>query len=71
MASGVAFAMTNADIWVAVTLIGVTTFAFSAVGVKIGNLFGTKYKKKAELAGGLILILMGLKILIEHLSGKA
>ena len=71
MASGVAFAMTDANIWIAVVLIGVITFAFSAVGVKIGNLFGTKYKKKAELAGGLILILMGLKILIEHLSGNA
>ncbi len=71
MASGVAFAMTDANIWVAVAFIGVITFAFSAVGVKIGNIFGTKYKNKAELAGGLILIVMGLKILIEHLSGKA
>lgn len=71
MASGVAFAMTSANIWIAVALIGVITFAFSAVGVKIGNLFGTKYKKKAELAGGSILILMGLKILIEHLCGNA
>ena len=71
MASGVAFAMTSANIWVAVAFIGVITFAFSAAGVKIGNLFGTKYKNKAELAGGLILIIMGLKILIEHLSGKA
>lgn len=71
LAAGVSFAVTGADIGFAVLFIGVTTFLFSAVGVKIGNVFGTKYKSKAEIVGGLILILMGLKILIEHLCGKA
>ena len=71
LAAGVSFAVTGANIWFAIACIGVTTFLFSAVGIKIGNLFGTKYKNKAEFVGGLILILMGLKILIEHLSGKA
>ncbi|MBR6826331.1 MAG: manganese efflux pump [Oscillospiraceae bacterium] len=71
LAAGISFAVTGADIWFAVSCIGVITFLFSAVGVKIGNVFGTKYKSKAEAVGGLILILMGLKILIEHLCGKA
>ena len=71
LAAGVSFAVTGANIWFAIGCIGVTTFLFSAVGIKIGNLFGAKYKNKAEFVGGLILILMGLKILIEHLSGKA
>ena len=50
----------------AVLLIGVITFALSMVGVKVGNVFGTKYKAKAELAGGIILILLGVKIMLEH-----
>ena len=70
-ATGVSFAVTDTNIWLAIALVGATTFAFSAAGVKIGNVFGTKYKSKAELAGGLILILMGAKILIEHLTGAA
>lgn len=52
---------------IAVCIIGVTTFTISCVGVKIGNVFGEKYKRKAEIAGGIILILIGLKIIIEHL----
>ena len=52
----------------AVCLIGITTFVCSAAGLKVGNLFGLKYKAKAELAGGIILILIGLKILLEHLG---
>lgn len=51
---------------IGVCLIGVTTFALSCAGVKIGNLFGTRYRAKAVLAGGVILILIGLKILLEH-----
>ena len=51
---------------IGVSLIGVTTFVLSCIGVKVGNVFGTKYKSKAELAGGLILICIGLKILLEH-----
>ena len=50
---------------------GLTTFVFSVAGVKIGNLFGSRYQSKAELVGGLILIAMGFKILVEHLLGKA
>ncbi len=67
LAVGVTFAFLEVQIVPAILLIGVTTFAISAAGVKIGNVFGTKYKSKAELAGGIILILLGIKILIEHL----
>ena len=69
LAIGVSMALAgNVNIWVAITLIGITTCVTSALGVKIGNLFGSKFKKKAELAGGIILILLGLKILLEHLG---
>lgn len=71
LATGVSFAVTGTNIWIAISIVGVTTFAFSAVGVKIGNIFGAKYQKKAELAGGVILIALGIKILAEHLSGAA
>lgn len=68
LAVGVTFAfLPDIPIVPAVSFIGVITFLFSALGMKIGNVFGTKYKSKAELAGGIILILIGLKILIEHL----
>ena len=50
------------------TFIGCTTFILSAIGVKVGNVFGMKYKSKAEFVGGLILVLMGIKILLEHLG---
>ena len=66
--SGITFAFLKVHIIAAVSFIGVTTFVISAAGVKIGNVFGTKYKSKAELAGGIILILLGLKILLEHLG---
>lgn len=66
LAVGVGFAFLGVDIWLSALLIGVTTFVLSAVGVKIGGVFGAKYKSKAELAGGIILILIGLKILLEH-----
>lgn len=56
------------SIWVAITLIGLTTFLLSVLGVRLGNRFGSKYEKKAELVGGLILILLGVKILVEHLG---
>ena len=55
-------------IFSAVAFIGVVTFCFSVAGVKIGNVFGTRYKTGAELAGGVILILLGIKILLEHLG---
>lgn len=67
LAIGITFAFLQVNITSAVIFIGLTTFSFSFVGVRIGNVFGLKYKSKAELCGGVILILMGLKILIEHL----
>lgn len=51
---------------IAVIIIGITTFILSMIGVKVGNIFGTKYKNKAEFAGGVILILLGIKIIVEH-----
>lgn len=68
LAVGVSFAFLSVNIGAAVSFIGVITFVLSMVGVKVGSLFGAKYKSKAELAGGIILILMGLKILLEHLG---
>ncbi len=69
LAVGVSFALLpDVNILAAVLFIGVITFILSAVGVKVGNIFGAKYKSKAEIAGGTILILMGLKILLEHLE---
>lgn len=68
LAIGVTFAFLSVDIVPAVSFIGIITFACSFIGVKIGNIFGARYKSKAELAGGIILILMGSKILIEHLG---
>ena len=68
LAVGVSFAFLSVNIGAAVSFIGVITFVLSMVGVKVGSLFGAKYKSKAELAGGVILILMGLKILLEHLG---
>lgn len=69
LAVGVTFAFLKVAIVPAVSFIGITTFIFSAAGVLIGNIFGAKWKNKAEFAGGAILILIGLKILIEHLAG--
>lgn len=68
LAVGVTFACLNVEIFSAVSLIGVTTFLLSALGIKIGNVFGIKFKAKAEFIGGAVLIIMGLKILLEHLG---
>ena len=68
LAVGVTFAFLNVNIVPAVCFIGSITFILSAVGVKIGNVFGLKYKSRAELAGGIVLILMAVKILLEHLG---
>lgn len=68
LAVGVTFAFLEVNIVLAAGFIGVTTFVLSAVGVKAGNIFGVKYKARAELAGGVILILLGIKILVEHLG---
>ena len=67
LAVGITFAFLNVHIVSAALMIGVCTFLISFAGVKIGNIFGTKYKSKAELAGGIILIFLGFKILFEHL----
>lgn len=69
LAVGISLAMAGGvNIIAAVLLIGVITFCMSALGVKLGNLFGSRFEKKAEIAGGVILILLGTKILLEHLG---
>ena len=68
LAVGVSFACIRVKLWSSVIVIGLTTFAFSVLGVKIGNVFGSKYEKSAGIIGGIILILIGLKILLEHLG---
>ena len=68
LAMGVTFAFLNVKIVPAISFIGIVTFTCSAIGVKIGNVFGLKYKSKAEIVGGVILILLGCKILVEHLG---
>ena len=68
LAVGVSFAFLRIKILPAVSLIGVITFALSCVGVYVGRFFGAKFKSKAELLGGVVLILMGVKILLEHLG---
>ena len=68
LAVGITLAFLQVDMLLSIGLIGAVTFALSAVGVKVGHLFGAKYRSKAEVFGGLILIGIGLKILIEHLG---
>lgn len=68
LAVGVTFAFLQVQIVPAVSFIGIITFLCSFIGVKIGHVFGTKYKSKAEIVGGVILILIGIKILLEHLG---
>ena len=69
LAIGISLAMAGGvNIFAAVCFIGLTTCILSAIGVKVGNLFGSRFEKKAEAAGGIILILLGLKILLEHLG---
>ena len=65
---GVTFAFLQVNIVPAISFIGATTFILSAIGIRIGNIFGAMYKSKAELVGGIVLILMGVKILLEHLG---
>ena len=68
LAMGVTFAFLQVQIVPAVLFIGVITFVLSAIGLKMGNVFGAKYKSRAELFGGVVLVLMGIKILLEHLG---
>ena len=69
LAVGITFSFLEVNIVEAITIIGLVTAVISAIGVFVGNIFGNKYKAKAELVGGLILVLLGLKILTEHLLG--
>lgn len=68
LAVGITFAFLDVQIVPAASLIGLTTFTITLIGVAVGNFFGTRYKRRAELTGGVILILLGLKILLEHLG---
>lgn len=68
LAVGVSFACIQVNIWSSVLIIGLTTFLFSMIGVKIGNMFGSRFERSAGIIGGIILILIGLKILLEHLG---
>lgn len=68
LAVGVSFAVMQVQIGWAVAFIGIITFTLSAIGVKIGNHFGAKYKSTAELFGGIVLVVLGIKILLEHLG---
>lgn len=68
LAIGITFAFLKVNLILSVLMIGIITFILSIIGVKIGNKFGDRYERKAEMAGGLILILMGIKILLEHLG---
>ena len=68
LAVGITFAFLNVNILAAASFIGITTFVCSAAGVRIGSVFGTIYKSKAEFCGGVILVLIGLKILLEHMG---
>ena len=65
---GITFAFFKVNLILAISLIGIITFVLSVIGTKVGNKFGDKYEKKAEFVGGVILILLGLKILLEHLG---
>lgn len=68
LAVGVTFSFLDVNLMLAISLIGIITFVISMIGVKCGNVFGDKYEAKAEFAGGVILILLGIKILLEHLG---
>ena len=68
LAIGITFAFLDVNVTLAVSIIGIITFIISVCGVKIGNKFGDKYQNKAELMGGIILVLLGIKILLEHLE---
>lgn len=68
LVAGISFAMTSVNIWLVILLIGITTFVLSLLGTVIGNKFGAKFERTATILGGCALILLGIKVLIEHLS---
>lgn len=67
LAMGVSFAILNVNIFIAISIIGVVTLSLSMIGLKIGKIVGNKFKQSAELIGGIVLILLGIKILLEHI----
>lgn len=69
LAVGITFAFLGVNIWIAIAVIGLTTFVLSFIGVAIGNQFGSRFERPATIAGGIVLILLGFKILFEHLLG--
>lgn len=68
LAVGITFAFLGVDIWSAIAVIGITTFVLSLIGVVVGNQFGSRFEKPATIVGGIVLILIGIKILVEHLT---
>ena len=68
LAVGITFAFLNVNLYIAISFIGIITFILCFLGAKIGSIFGDKYEGKAELTGGIILILLGIKIVLEHLK---
>lgn len=68
LAVGISFAFLEVNIWEAITVIGLTTFVLSLAGVCVGNRFGARYERPSTIVGGVVLILIGLKILVEHLG---
>lgn len=68
LAAGITFAFLNTSLFVSVIIIGIITFILSVIGVKLGNIYGSKYQKKACIFGGIVLILLGIKIFFEHLG---
>ena len=68
LAVGISLAFLQVNIWLSIAIIGLTTGSFSALGLRLGNIFGSRYKRPAEITGGVMLVLIGLKILIEHIA---
>ncbi len=68
LAAGISLAALNVNIWLSISFIGAITFCLTLVGVKVGNLFGTRYQRPATIAGGAVLIIIGLRVLLQHLG---
>ena len=68
LAAGISLAALNVNIWLSISFVGATTFCLTLVGVKVGNLFGTRYQRPATIAGGAVLIIIGLRVLLQHLG---
>ena len=68
LAAGISLAALNVNIWLSISFIGAITFCLTLVGVKVGNLFGTRYQRPATIAGGAVLVIIGLRVLLQHLG---